>query len=474
MKTLPLMMNRRRFLSHSSLLATLGLASSCASRPRTAGAASPPGLPPPADFFQRYPAVTDFEPVVPMVRIASGRVIHRFFDTSPISPSGRYVGLFRLPNENRSPQPGETGEVVLVDLLQGTERTIAESRGWETQMGANVQWGNTDAELYYNDVDTATWRPFAVQHDVISGKTRRLEGTVFSVSPDGRHLASYNLVSSRLIQVGYGVVLPKDRTPRNQGPVDNDGIFITDVATGKVRLVASIRDIVEKAQPRLQIENPEQFEFYCFQVRWNPAGTRLLAFLRWSDPHNAQERVHARTGQRVRLLTLVTLKPDGSDIRVAISPELYARGGHHPMWASDSENITINLNLRDHGGLELAKVRYDGTGLHSIAPRGSGHPSMHRTLPFVITDAYLGESVTRGDGTAPLRLIDLRDRSEVVLAHVLLNPKTPKKLSLEFRIDAHPVWDRTGRYVVFNGVHDNTRSVFVADLGERLRRSVSA
>jgi hypothetical protein len=35
----------------------------------------------------------------------------------------------------------------------------------------------------------------------------------------------------------------------------------------------------------------------------------------------------------------------------------------------------------------------------------------------------------------------------------------------EHRIDAHPVWDRTGRMVVFNGVHNDTRSVFVADVG---------
>lgn len=459
-------MNRRRFLTRTSLLGSAGLLGACAHGPDRASssvgrvktsAASVSA----SEFFARFPVETEFEPVVPIVRIASGRIIHRFFDTSPISPSGRYVGLFRLPNENRPPQPGQTGEVVLVDLQTGQERVIAETRGWETQMGANVQWGNSDTELYYNDVDTATWRPFAVQHNVLTGAKRPLDGTVFTVSPDGKQLASYNLVSSRLIQVGYGVVVPREKTPRNVGPVDNDGIFITDVATGRQRLIVSIRDIYEKAQPRLTIVNPERYEFYCFQVRWNPAGTRLMAFLRWSE---AEEGTAPRARGGKRLLTLVTFKPDGSDIRVAVSPERYARGGHHPMWAPDNENITINLNLRDGAGLELVQVRYDGTELRSIAPYGSGHPSRHRTLPFVITDAYPAEPVTRGDGSAPLRLIDLRDRSEIALAQVLLTRQTPEKLSSEFRIDAHPVWDRTGRYVIFNGVHNNTRSVYVADL----------
>src|SRR5688572_29519287 len=120
-------MNRRHFLAR----ATTALAAGAIPRIRAAAHAPTP-LP---DFFARFPPSTEFEPRVPMVRIATDRIIHRFFDTSPISPSGRYVGLFRLPNENRSPEPGQVGEVVLVDLATARERTVAESRGWEVQMG---------------------------------------------------------------------------------------------------------------------------------------------------------------------------------------------------------------------------------------------------------------------------------------------------------------------------------------------------
>lgn len=450
-------MNRRDFLRCTAVAGTV------AGAWRPCLAAPAPGA---ADFFARFPACTDFEAKVPVVRIASGRIIHRFFDTSPISPSGRYVGLFRLPNELRPPQPGEAGEVVVVDLHSGRERTVATTRGWETQMGANVQWGHTDADLFFNDVDPATWTPFAVQLDPATGKSRRLGGTVFTISPDGSQLTSYNLVSSRRIQVGYGVVLPEEKTPRNVGPVAHDGLFATDIATGKTRLIASIRDIVERAVPKLEIPHAERCEFYCFQIRWNRQGTRVMAFLRWHDP--------AAPKGGPRLLTLVTLRPDGSDIRLAVTPERYARGGHHPLWAPDGEHITINLNLRDGTkDLDLASVRYDGTGLRSIHPVGSGHPSMHPTLPFVITDAYPREPVTRGDGTAPLRLIDLRTKTETALAQVQLTTTDTAKLTSEHRIDAHPVWDASGRFIVFNGVHDNTRAVFVADVGEWLTKAMN-
>lgn len=452
-------MLRRDFLSHSTAALTLAALHPLRAAPAVAGT-------PPADFMARFPACTEFAGKVPIARIATGRVIHRFFDTSPISPSGRYVGLFRLPNEVRTPQPGEAGEVVVVDLHTGQERVVAQSRGWETQMGANVQWGATDADLLFNDVDPATWTPFAVQLDPATGKTRRLRGTVFTVSPDGKLLTSYNLIASRLIQVGYGVVLPEERTRRNLGPVTDDGLFVTDIANGKTTMIASIRDIVERAVPKLEIPHAERCEFYCFQIRWNRQGTRVMAFLRWHDP------AAPKTGPR--LLTLVTMKGDGTDIRLAVTPKQYARGGHHPMWAPDGENITINLNIRDGTkDLDLVSVRYDGVNLHSIHPVGSGHPSMHPTLPFVITDAYTHEPLARGDGTVPLRLIDLRDKTEVALAHVLARRSDSAKLSSEFRIDQHPVWDATGRYIVFNGVHQDTRAVFIADVGAWLEKAMN-
>lgn len=407
--------------------------------------------------FSSFPRDIHFEAKVPIVVLASGRVIHRFFDTSPISPSGRYAALFRLPNETLPPKPAEAGEVVVVDLVSGQERVVATSRGWEIQVGANVQWGNADTDLFFNDVDVATWTPHAVQLDVFSGAIRRLEGTVFTVSPNGRQLASYNLAASRRIQVGYGVVLPDAHTPRNRGAVATDGLFVTDIVDGKSRMIVSIRDIVARAVPSLSIDRPDRLEFYCFQIRWNPAGTRLMSFLRWFDP--------ADPSPGAKRLALITLKPDGTDIHVAVSATQYARGGHHPLWCPDGEHLTLNLNIRDKiSELDLVQVRFDGADLRSLHPRGSGHPSMHPTLPFILTDAYPREPVTRQDGTAPLRLIDLRTKEETVLAHVPLTRSDAAQRTSEHRVDAHPVWDRNGRYIVFNGVRDDTRTVFAADM----------
>ena len=142
--------------------------------PFPCNAAEAPPVPPPSINAAAYSQPQTLEPDwtkfplqpaaakgVRIIKASSGRTLHRFFDTSPFSPSGRYLAVFRFPREDRPPQPGETGEVVLVDLTTGQEKTVAQSRGYEMQLGANVQWGATDSELYFNDVDTQTWQAFA-------------------------------------------------------------------------------------------------------------------------------------------------------------------------------------------------------------------------------------------------------------------------------------------------------------------------
>ncbi|MEJ1973419.1 MAG: hypothetical protein WDM96_13440 [Lacunisphaera sp.] len=108
--------------------------------------------------WSKFPAQPAAVPGVRIIQAATGGALERFFDTSPISPSGRYLAVFRFSREDGTPRPGEAGDVVLVDLQTGQERVIAKSRGYEMQLGANVQWGATDAELYFNDVDPATWK----------------------------------------------------------------------------------------------------------------------------------------------------------------------------------------------------------------------------------------------------------------------------------------------------------------------------
>ena len=139
----------------------------------------------------------------------------------------------------------------------------------------------------------------------------------------------------------------------------------------------------------------------------------------------------------------------------------WARGGHHINWAPDGEHLTMNLEVDGVPGLEIVRFRPDGRDMETIYQPGSGHPSINPRAPFVITDAYPWEPFAVGDGSSPLRLIDLRSRKEVVIANIAIGLAKGTGL----RVDPHPAWDVTGRYVVFDGFEGDTRNVYLADLG---------
>ncbi len=419
------------------------------------------------DLFPRY---TDYEPSVPVWCLTPNRpgCFHRFFDTSPISPSGRYLAVFQLPFEDRMPEPGDQGNVVVIDLRTGKEAGVVHTSGWEPQMGANLNWGATDHQLYFNDVDKKTWQPFAWKLDAVTGEKTRMEGSVYHASQDGKWLVSANMANMGRTQPGYGVVVPHDIPKRNIGLSDTDGFTLTNTQTGKVERFFSLKELWEKADPPIKEANPELNEIYGFHSKFNPQCDRLMVSLRWFPAlETSRWNMFAINHDEVRF-AWITLKLDGSDVHCAVGPEEWEKGGHHGTWFPDGEHISMNLNI-DREVLRFVQVNQDGTGLKKMLEdvQGSGHPTVHPNGTHLITDTYTFEKGTSyGDGTIPLRWVDLRNGE--VKDIVRIKTETPSDVSV-LRVDPHPAWDRTWRYVVFNGFVDGTRRVFIAEMESLLK-----
>ena len=128
------------------------------------------------------------------------------------------------------------------------------------------------------------------------------------------------------------------------------------------------------------------------------------------------------------------------------------------------------MNLRiDREDMRLVSVNADGSDLRKMHDRvvGSGHPTVFLDGRHVLADTYTRErGASFGDGTIPWRWIDLATGEEQAL--VRINTATPCEDSV-MRVDPHPAWDRTWRYVTFNGFVGGTRRVFVADMASRLQ-----
>jgi hypothetical protein len=77
--------------------------------------------------------------------------------------------------------------------------------------------------------------------------------------------------------------------------------------------------------------------------------------------------------------------------------------------------------------------------------------------------------VAFGDGTAPIRLVDLRAGTDTTLVRIRTRPEAEKRTGA-LRVDPHPAWDRTFTRIAFNACPQGSRQVFVADLRELLAK----
>lgn len=412
-----------------------------------------------------FPAYTDFAPRVPVhcVTPAGTGYMHRYYDSSPFSPSGRYLALTRLPFEDRLPRPGDVAEIAIIDLESGALRTVAETRGWDVQLGAQLQWGADDRTLLYNDLETRDWMPYGVRLDPQTGEQRRLAGTVYSVSPDGRRAASPCLRRIAVTQRGYGVVVPRDHVPASRGAPNDDGIWVTDLESGDSRLLVSLAQTVDSVQPPLEVAG-RRGDFFAFHVKWNPQGTHLMLALRWLPRSWLPWKRKRRYGAK----HVITMDADGGDVRLTVSAERWARGGHHPNWCPDGTHVLMNLDTQGDG-LRFARLPRDGASCETLVPGvpGSGHPTLHPDGRHLLTDAYVDEPLAFGDGTAPIRLVNLDSGVETTLARIRIQPLAEKATGA-LRVDPHPAWDRGYTRIAFNACPDGRRRVFVADLREIL------
>jgi hypothetical protein len=124
----------------------------------------------------------------------------------------------------------------------------------------------------------------------------------------------------------------------------------------------------------------------------------------------------------------------------------------------------MNLNV-DGDGLRFVTVRYDGSDCKKLSASipGSGHPTMYPDGYHILTDAYNHGPLAFGDGTTPIRWIDLNKDEEVSLVRIRTHPnyEGPRR---ELRVDPHPAWDKDFHRIAFNACPDGGRAVFVAEL----------
>ena len=393
--------------------------------------------------------------------VGGARTTHRFFDSSAISPSGRYVCATRTRREGPADvTPGDVAEVVVYDLQKKREDRFPvvyrrPTAAWDAQLGAQVQWGASDDDLYFNDVVGARsdGAPIVrgVRSDWQRGRETRLPTPVYHVTRDGaRAAAPRDLAALRLTQDGYGVVA----TPAQLRHLETqkDGVHVLDLrtnATAFLELSALVAAAELEERPRAVAGGDARRGAEChrhvFHVKWNARGTRLLVVVR-ARGHGCPrgDANHA-----------LTVDPDGADVKVVAT---WLRDGNHPNWLEDGR---LSMNYE---GKVCAFDDVEGASCQVLSERASGHPvGVPGRGDLVVTDTYAKEHAAFGleAGEAALRVLSGGDREAWLgVFPVAALGTMPTDV---WRCDAHPAFDVKGRRLALNVWVRGSRRVAVTD-----------
>lgn len=408
----------------------------------------------------------DIDSVVPVWSVTEGikGCTHRFFDSSAFSPSGELIAVFQLPTELPSLTCNEPGKIWVINLIDGSRRAVGESRAWECQLGCNLHWGASDDQLFYNDIDPDFDEAITLEIQLSNNTTKKHKASLYDISYDGKWFVAPSLEKMRFTQPGYGYYSVNAKP--NEGLVKNDGVYLYNTETQTKELLFSIEELVLLTEKSVSYK----YDYYVFHTVFNPSATKILVQLRWfpSDLRDSLKPAWEENYSETRR-SYLTIDLAKNEVFPTIPSDVEIKGTHHPNWINDEE-ILINHKI-DGKAFYFVKAHFSGGPLMPVCTqyRGSGHPSYH-SEDFILTDTYLKswDFPQKGDGTIPIRWIDIRNNIEYTPIRVPINIPCEEPY---LRVDAHPSFSRDEKFISFNAWYNDTRTVFIADVSSVIDRN---
>jgi hypothetical protein len=386
-------------------------------------------------------------------RLTSGPQDHKhaYHKHCPWSPDGTRLLLLRHDRE----QP--VGEVCLLDLGNGDVKPMASTTVWRDHEAANQQWaGERPAVLFHANTGE---REALLLIDICTGVRTKYPAVVTPdhTSPDGRFLYGRTPLTEMFPQDGIA-------------PRHDKGLARLDLDTGETSLLVSLEQLVSLHPDPDTIASCHN---YVKQTIVHRRTGRLLFVFGNDSFYSVMREPHVKI--------LCTVNPDGSDLRV-IGPV-----GGHPMWHPVHE--TLMSNMSDANKVMRFMLQPDRPGA-PVSPiptcQGGGHPTWSPDGRFMLTDEYDAAAEA-----AWIRLINLEDGREHVPG-VMSNPGSskagPRAMSTAaargqgivealtaqasnirtgiFNTHCHPVWSRSGGFVLFNSDHDGVCQLYLLNVEE--------
>jgi hypothetical protein len=360
---------------------------------------------------------------------------HYFFAYYDMRATGDGINQRHLAHRvkfmDRLPEADDVCELGFLE--NGRFVKFAETTAWNFQQGAMLQYHPTKEGVVYYNVSRGD-NFSTVTHDITSGEKRYTDRATACVSPDGRWGLAVNFGRIFAFRPGYGYRGFIDKYENVNAPSD-DGVFLTDMETGKSRLLVSYRDIL----PKSGFQSDDKI--LVNHITFNTASNKYVMLVR--DFYVGKKPVWT-TSMMV------------GDLKGGVKCVLKNTTVSHYYWTGENEILAfctvpekkmmlyfINVVTGEVRGID--SYYFDGT------TKGDVHCSLSPDKRYIIGDGY------PKDGYRHLLSFDLiAGESKSILAARTVIPEIG-----DIRCDLHARFVFNGKYVSFDTTHSGRREIAI-------------
>lgn len=357
-----------------------------------------------------------------------------YYDKSPWDKNERYMLALRTSSTTVDAAPEEKAEVVLIDLANDNNVTkLSETRAWNVQQGAMLQWQGPDfsSNILFNDYRNGKY--VTVRLNILTKQESIIDFPIYSVSQDGAIAISLDFSRLHRLRPGYGYRWIEDSTKDKPVP-DEPAIWKIDLKSGAIIPLLSYKDLY-KFETRDEMVGAEH---KVNHIMINPSGSRFMVLHRWTKGTQKFSR-------------LLTIDCDGSNI-FNLSDDNMAS---HSYWKNDNEIISYLRKEKEGNGYFLLldqSIEYKPV-LKDIDSVGDGHPSFSEDGRKLVTDTYPNRQ--------RIQTVYLADASSLSKPTEIAKVYSPFKYDNDVRCDLHPRWDRKNEKVAIDATFEGKRALYI-------------
>jgi hypothetical protein len=405
-----------------------------------------------------------------------------YYDKCPLNKKGDKLLAHRVSFDGRDVTAEDMADVGYFDLRKGSFVKIGETKAFNWQQGAQLQWLPPDFEekIIYNDRRNGKF--VSVIYNLKTGEEKIIEFPIYVIHPKGKYALAVNYERLYFCRPGYnyqGVVNKKWDVPYHK----EDGIFKVNLETGEVKQIVSTEDIV-KVNPTEEILNSNN---WLEHMMFNPSGNRFMFLHRWNVKGVDYTRLFTANGE------------DGSDIFMFPDAKFYS----HADWKNNKEfaiwtlepkllNSKINSSVSAVKKSVILKwpLKMFYRGFKKILPKKiterispisklllfkdktwdyeviiddiferNGHITWSKNKRYLLNDTYQDR-----DNYRHLMLYSIA-RKEIIMLGKFYSTYN----DCGYRCDLHPRFSWDERYVIIDSAHQRRRKILILELSEEIR-----